>query len=434
MANEKKRTGNTEINSFRLLRKMWFWLTPAGTCHASHERRLRNRACLRPHLEVELLETRVCPTLAGNNWMSFVPNATSLFQMSLPGTHDSMTGTVPFTTDDLLQAAATTINNAIPDALEDAWAVAWAASLGTLPGGPDLRAALTAVADVAIEALSLAAVPLVQVIAQTQSLNLQQQLDEGVRAVDIRVEPVGGDAFELVHQSLPIGTPPLMFDTAVLQVATDFLAQNPSETIVMQVQVDSSGSGNPDDIFHEYESEINPDTGQPYGNYIWQATSNEPVPNTLGEARGKIVIIQSNWNPADPTLPSSFKGQTPPPAGDIFSPIQNNFNTADLFNVKWPAAEQQFALAAQIPNQPGAATGTTTFAVNYLSANDPTGIFSTSPSYAYPEIMATGSGVYLQINLPTSIDGVIDDLTGQIITPEEVGAGHEQSGGGVHRF
>ncbi len=28
MANVNNRTGNTEINSFRLLRKMWFWLTP----------------------------------------------------------------------------------------------------------------------------------------------------------------------------------------------------------------------------------------------------------------------------------------------------------------------------------------------------------------------------------------------------------------------
>src|SRR5262249_26032587 len=159
------------------------------------------------------------------------------------------------------------INSNIPDALEDAYAVAWFLSLGSLPGGPDLRDDLDAVANAVIDALSFAAVPIEELVAKTQNLNLQQQLDEGVRVLDIRVEQTP-DQFEIVHGDLPIGTPTLMFDSAVLQVATDFLAEHPTETIVMQVQVDNNnGTENAqtvDETFHGYESEVNPDTGLPY--------------------------------------------------------------------------------------------------------------------------------------------------------------------------
>jgi hypothetical protein len=359
--------------------------------------------------------------------MAYVPDATPLFQMSLPGTHDTMTGSAPITAGDLVQALESVIDpkikDAIPDWLEDAYSFAWYASqidpLGGLPGGPDLRQDLVDVANAFIEALAPAGVPIAQLIAQTQSLSLGDQLNEGVRALDVRVEQANNQ-FQIVHGPLPIGN--LLFDSAVLQVATDFLEQNPTETIVMQVQVDNNkGTGNSlsvDDTFHAYECEFNPDTGKPYRDYIWQGNG---IPPTLGAARGKIVIIQSDatangpWqNPPDPNFASSFGGTDtlPLPAGDIFDPIQNHFDTASLDD-KWQLAESQFATAADVLlNSP------TTFAVNYLSTNRPQDIFS-SP-YALPRFMATGSGIQIQINLPTSLDGAIDDLTGNLVSLDVV--------------
>src|SRR5262245_29420650 len=126
------------INPFRRSRKTGLGLTPSETCGGSHERRATKRAVRRRYF-VEELETRVCPTLPGTNWMGYVADAASLFQMSLPGTHDTMTGSAPLTANDLQQDVDSFINSNIPDALEDAYAVAWFLSLGSLPGGPDLR-------------------------------------------------------------------------------------------------------------------------------------------------------------------------------------------------------------------------------------------------------------------------------------------------------
>lgn len=421
------------MNPFRQSAKTLFGLTPAVALGGSRKRQARKQACLRRPLNVEQLETRLCPTLPGAGWMGYVSDATSLFQMSLPATHDTMTGSAPITAGDVVQFLESSlddkIRNAIPDFLETAYEVAWYASqinpLGGLPGGPDLRQDLVDVANALIEVLAPLGIPIAQAIAQTQDLSLGEQLDEGVRALDIRVEQTH-DQLQIVHGHLPIGN--LFFDSAVLQVATDFLAQNPTETVVMQVQVDNNdGTGNTktvDQTFQDYESELNPDTGKPYGDYIWDAR-NSPIPPTLGQARGKIVIIQSNavdgvdpslgWNPADQYFPNSYGGQQPIPGQvppDIFNPIQNTFDTSDL-DYKWQLAQNQFN--NDIPvllNSP------ITFAVNYLSTNKAGDIFSSH--YALPRFMATGSGVELQIHLPTSVDDAIDDLTGNFITLDTV--------------
>jgi hypothetical protein len=362
--------------------------------------------------------------------MQYVADSTSLFQMSLPGTHDTMTGSAPITAEDLVKAIEPSVDqkirDAIPDGLELAYSIAWYASqfdpLGGLPGGPDLRQDLVDVANAVIEALAPLGVPIAQAIAQTQDLSLGQQLNEGVRALDIRVEQAH-DQFQIVHGPLPIGN--LMFDSAVLQVVTDFLAQNPTETIVMQVQVDNhNGTGNTqtvDDTFKAYETELNPDTGKPYSDYLFQGKG---IPPTLGEARGKIVIIQSDatgnggngsaWDPADPNFAISYGGTDtlPLPSDDILNPIQNHFDTSDL-NYKWQLAESQFLTAADVLLK-----SPTTFAVNFLSTNRPQDIFSSH--FALPRFMATGSGTEFQIHLPTSIDDAIEDLTGNFITFDTV--------------
>jgi hypothetical protein len=359
----------------------------------------RLQACLPTRLNVEELETRVCPAISGNNWMSGVPDGISLFQMSLPGTHDSMSGSVPFTSGDLQSLVDNKVNTAVNGAL------------GNNVFSGALDAVLDGGANALINATSLVSLPLEQMISQTQNTDLTTQLSAGVRVLDIRVQQ-DNNQLELVHGGLPLS--PLVFDSAVLQPVTNFLAANPSEAIVIQVQVDSTsstpGNGTVDQIFGNYESETNPGPGpamgQPYGNYIWQATPTEPVPPTLGAARGKIVIIQSNgiqglqdtgWNPQDPNFPNSFGGQTSPPPEDIFDPIQNDFKTDDLASKSQEAENLVASDAQHIPavNQPNTLS---TFSANYLSASSGNlGDIFTTP-YAIPFGMATGASGTFDIN------------------------------------
>ncbi|MFK7977734.1 MAG: hypothetical protein AB8C02_16510, partial [Halioglobus sp.] len=98
--------------------------------------------------------------------------------------------------------------------------------------------------------------PLPKDITQTQSMTLPQQLVSGIRALDIRLryqnvlsvianplspadcaEDDGAEecAYFLYHGIIPMGT---SFQANVMSVVTDFLVNNPSETIVMRVKIE----------------------------------------------------------------------------------------------------------------------------------------------------------------------------------------------------
>ncbi len=377
-------------------------LTPAESRAGWHKARPKKRARLKLHLELLPLETRVCLTLPGNSWMASVPDNTSLYQMSLPGTHDSMTGSA-------------TITPADAEGFFDSYF------------DDSLYASLAA----------LFTTPIVQEIAQTQTLDLTDQLNEGVRVLDIRVQE-DDNQFEIVHGSLPIGTPPLMFDTDVLQPVSLWLAQNPTEAVVMSVQVDSQGSGNTltaDQVFKNYESECftaNPPDQEPYSSFIYQATTTEPMPATLGAARGRIAIIQNNWAEwgpdegpnagttadPDPNFPDSSIwseanfSEVSPPTNPVNSQ-QNDYTTADL-NTKWQEAMTQFALADKnIPLQPGAVGTLSGFYSNYLTASDPGAVLSNTRTWAFPRYMATGDTEWVGFTAPSDFS----DFLGDIVDP-----------------
>jgi Ca2+-binding RTX toxin-like protein len=355
------------------------------------------------------LERRILLSGLGSNWMAGVSDSIPLTQMSIPGTHDTMTGSADFTVGDLLKLIDDPvdkfISDAIPDVLQDGYSV-------VTFGQGDLRHELSSVANAIINTallpLAFGALPAVQGIAKTQDLTLQQQLDEGVRALDIRLQQTN-DTLTDVHASLPIGD--LQFVPDVMQVATNFLAQNPSETIIMQVQEDSTGPGNSSSFDQVFQQAI-----QPFGSYVWQPTAQEPVPATLGEARGKIVVIQSKWDTPDPNYPTpALLNLTPGgslAAGAPANSSQDHFETADLDQKFNEAKATLDYAAANLAGQNAPAT----FTANYLSANHPSGLISTSASYPLPIEMATGDTVWFNVNLPTSLDGAIADLTGQWIT------------------
>jgi hypothetical protein len=209
------------------------------------DNRRRSHPVRRARLEVEALEHRAVPSVSSAAWMSQVPNATTLGQMSLPGTHDTMTW------------AFLSVHSASP-------------------------------------------------FAQTQDLSLRQQLDAGIRFLDIRLGTKGSfsivhgwtessNDLEAYHGSLDTGT---AFVRDVLGVVKSFLAAHPSETIVMSVKNDytTRGLGAPvlttdqfDATFHTIWQNSNADWIKAHGKPLWYVGDSIP---SLGQVRGQIVLLR----------------------------------------------------------------------------------------------------------------------------------------------
>lgn len=207
----------------------------------------KRRVTRAPHrmLRVESLERR--EVLAATNWMEFLPDDTYLSELSLPGTHDTLS-------DCDSQGTCTVFTN----------------------------------------------------VARAQNRTLPQQLQDGIRVLDVRVDhafsgtTVGAPAgytyfFGIVHGMVPMGHE---FRDDVLKVVADFMAANPSETIVMQIQEQDAltpATGRAFiDTFEQYMNDTNPNTGASYGDLFWQPGADR-IP-TLGEVRGKIVLMQDDWD------------------------------------------------------------------------------------------------------------------------------------------
>jgi hypothetical protein len=115
-------------------------------------------------------------------------------------------------------------------------------------------------------------------IASCQSWSLQDQLNHGIRYVDIRCRHIQ-DTFAIHHDRVYTG---LMFGKDVRDVCVNFLMANRSECIVMQVK-------------HEYTDANNTQTfQQTFDGYVQGFESffylDDHIP-TLGEVRGKIVVV-----------------------------------------------------------------------------------------------------------------------------------------------
>ena len=114
--------------------------------------------------------------------------------------------------------------------------------------------------------------------AKCQSLGIREQLDIGVRSLDIRVRQVG-NAFVIHHGSIYAN-----FDD-VLGQCVAFLVAHPSETIVMEVSPTYTSTGSTETneaTFMRYAN--NP----AYAGSWWRGTS---IPR-LGAVRGKIVLLR----------------------------------------------------------------------------------------------------------------------------------------------
>lgn len=122
--------------------------------------------------------------------------------------------------------------------------------------------------------------------ARCQDRNIYEQLNIGVRALDIRVKPKGNRLLMIHAFTKAFNNPNRLgkqMDFAdVLSHVYNFLDRNPSETVVIQFKNDTGKNyeWSFDNLFKTY---IEPDINR------WFLENRTP---TLGEARGKIVLLR----------------------------------------------------------------------------------------------------------------------------------------------
>jgi 1-phosphatidylinositol phosphodiesterase len=202
-------------------------LVPSKTTATARHRRRR-----RPVLE--RLEDRLVPTVylgSLQSWMGNLPDAIPLSQVSIPGTHDTMT---------------------------DAFA-----SSGDLAP-----------------------------FSQTQDMTLQQQLDAGIRYIDIRCGPtytftgLNTNDLGIYHGLFGTGQ---SFDTDVVKVCIQFLQAHPTETIIMSVKNDYTGSGAINALSDNQFASSFKNAVQLTPTRDWYQANSVPI---LGDVRGRIVLLR----------------------------------------------------------------------------------------------------------------------------------------------
>ncbi|HEY4277020.1 MAG TPA: phosphatidylinositol-specific phospholipase C domain-containing protein [Conexibacter sp.] len=192
-------------------------------------------------------ESGLAPGVDESSWMSGLSDGTRLSQLTLPGTHD--TGTYGLSTD-----------------LADT----------------DYRA---------------------------QSLSLAEQLQAGIRAIDIRLEDEScgsAQCLEITHGSKTTG---VWFNIGgsdqaanVMPTLQSFLTQNPNETVVMNVQDEAKNTSNfatqVDTVLHKFSSIV-----------YWGVQGQNPP---LWAIRGKVVVITQS--------PGDYIGTSPVDSSDMDPP------------------------------------------------------------------------------------------------------------------
>lgn len=173
-----------------------------------------------------------------------------------------------------------------------------------------------------------------------QSASPPEQLQNGVRFFDIRVQPespedLSKDGLILVHSVFPISLTGPKYLRGLIDEVFTFLDQNPSETVIMSIK--REGTGNATDaqlsriLRDHYAGDVN----------RWFTAPRIP---TLGEARHKIVLIRrfgleeglkSEWEGAGWCIDAEHWADNTPnatcPSGDIC--VQDFYEVGETENI-----------------------------------------------------------------------------------------------------
>lgn len=123
------------------------------------------------------------------------------------------------------------------------------------------------------------------VASQCNTLLLKDQLNAGIRLIDIRGVYDSNDAIEIWHGMTPLNK---HFKEGVVKVCKDFLDQNPSETIFMRVLENDRGLGRTHPI-NGFWAQVAEDIDS-YPGLRWLGPYDH-IPD-LGSVRGQVVIFQ----------------------------------------------------------------------------------------------------------------------------------------------
>ncbi|GAP84812.2 putative 1-phosphatidylinositol phosphodiesterase [Rosellinia necatrix] len=131
-----------------------------------------------------------------------------------------------------------------------------------------------------------------------QAVGVREQLENGVRFLDIRVS-VSQDKSDLtlVHSAFPISLTGNKYFKELVDTVYAFLAANPSETIIMSVKREGTGRGTDQKLSKLLKEKF-------YNAEQWYT---EPRLPTLGEVRGRIVLLRRHVN--DKSLDGEWGGR-----------------------------------------------------------------------------------------------------------------------------
>lgn len=118
-----------------------------------------------------------------------------------------------------------------------------------------------------------------------QAVGVHEQLDNGVRFMDVRVSAnPNNDVLTLVHSAFPISLTGSKYFADLLGDVYAFLAANPSEAIVMSVKREGTGKGSDQQLSRYLKDRY---VGRDAARWF-----TEPRIPSLGESRGKIVLVR----------------------------------------------------------------------------------------------------------------------------------------------
>jgi Phosphatidylinositol-specific phospholipase C, X domain len=252
-------------------------------------------------------------------------------------------------------------------------------------------------------------------LASSQSLSLADQLNHGIRYIDIRCKQVDS-LIEIYHGPISTG---LGFDN-VTSDCVNFLAANPTECIVMQIKQGEDPDVNPTGTFQQVL-----DTNYVQTELIVQGVLqnisgffyfDDRIP-TLGEVRGKIVVVRRfDLDGSDP------RGLTAKPWADnatfnvgVFA-IQDQYNLAGSddasMQYKWNAVD--YLLGSRLTD------ASDTWYINFLSASSSIGDFApyTAAAYMNPQLYdaLSGGGPYPNGAGTLMMDFPDDNTIGMLIS------------------
>ncbi|ELS57742.1 putative 1-phosphatidylinositol phosphodiesterase [Streptomyces viridochromogenes Tue57] len=208
-------------------------------------------------------------------------------------------------------------------------------------------------------------------VAETQKSPLPEQLNAGVRALDIRARHFH-DHFTIHHGAVYLNAN----FTDVLRQTTDFLKAHPGEAVLMRLNEEHTAAYNTRTFAQtlRWYLEQNPDTAGLARDHLWRPLHGAQSAPTLGEVRGKIVLLQE------------FDGEGTDFGLSYWSPamnIQDAYDVPSLFHIKgkWETARGHLEDAAT--RDPGK------LYITFLSGVGPG---------AYPHAVAAGALWFTGVN------------------------------------